>query len=385
MDDGDNYIRDFLSDFIKDIKINQSDYLSCGNGSNLTCDDKWNTGRGSVHRSIGSDVFTYVTPVILAVGITGNTISLLVFLTKNMRKLSASVYLAALSTADLMALIFYVLVEWIKKGIPVGSGQVTAPFLESNGVCQIILFMSYSFRFLSAWLVACFTLERYVGVCHPLKRKDVCNLRSSKRIVFFAIVVSFVIASFRPWLSEVLYIGPNNVPSCTRRVEHTYLSFIYDCIFGVCITFLPFLIITILNTLIIRKLITRNKRHRRVKIITEESIIRLEFTIILITISFCFIAFNTPYAIIWFKHFLQMSSIRMEDSLYVPTNQNLLIFTKTIFFMNYCINFFLYSITGAYFRKELKMLFTYRSKVYQSYHKCSLPNSTATTPQSWIA
>ena len=301
-----------------------------------------------------------------------------------MRKLSASVYLAALSTADLMALIFYVLVEWIRKGIPIGSGQVTAPFLESNGVCQIILFMSYSFRFLSAWLVACFTLERYVGVCHPLKRKDVCNLRSSKRIVFFAVITSFVIASFRPWLSEVRYVGPNDVPSCTRRLEHTYLSFVYDCIFGVCITFLPFLIITILNTLIIRKLIIRNKRHRQVKIITEESIIRLEFTIILITISFCFIAFNTPYAIIWFKHSLQMSSMRMEDSVFVPTNQNLLIFTKTIFFMNYCINFFLYSFTGAYFRKELKMLFTYRSKVYQSYHKCSLPNSTATTPQSWI-
>ncbi|XP_076083964.1 putative G-protein coupled receptor 139 [Mytilus galloprovincialis] len=384
MDVGDTYIRDFLNDFIKDIKINQSKYFSCGNGSNITCDDQWTNNHISGQGSIGSDVFTYVTPVIFAVGITGNTISLLVFLTKNMRKLSASVYLAALSTADLMALIFYVLVEWIRKGIPIGSGQVTAPFLESNGVCQIILFMSYSFRFLSAWLVACFTLERYVGVCHPLKRKDVCNLRSSKRIVFFAVITSFVIASFRPWLSEVRYVGPNDVPSCTRRLEHTYLSFVYDCIFGVCITFLPFLIITILNTLIIRKLIIRNKRHRQVKIITEESIIRLEFTIILITISFCFIAFNTPYAIIWFKHSLQMSSMRMEDSVFVPTNQNLLIFTKTIFFMNYCINFFLYSFTGAYFRKELKMLFTYRSKVYQSYHKCSLPNSTATTPQSWI-
>ncbi|XP_052086533.1 thyrotropin-releasing hormone receptor-like [Mytilus californianus] len=385
MDDEDNFIREFLSDFIKDIKINQSEYLSCGNGSNLTCDDQWNTSQDSSQRSIGSDVFTYVTPVIFAVGITGNTISLLVFLTKNMRKLSASVYLAALSTADIMALIFYVLVEWIRKGIPTGSGQVTAPFLESNGVCQIILFMSYSFRFLSAWLVVCFTLERYVGVCHPLKRKDVCNLRSSKRIVFFAVIVSFVIASIRPWLSEVRYVGPNNVPSCTRRLEHTHLSFIYDCIFGVCITFLPFLIITVLNTLIIRKLINRNKRHRQVKIITEESIIRLEFTIILITISLCFIAFNTPYAIVWFKHFLQMSSMRMEESIFVLKNQNLLIFTRTIFFMNYCINFFLYSITGAYFREELKMLFTYRSKVYQNYHKCPLPHSPATTPQSWIA
>lgn len=247
-------------------------------------------------------------------------------------------------------------------------------------------FLTYVSRFLSAWLVACFTLERYVGVCHPLKRKDVCNLRSSKKIVFCAVIVSLLVSSFRPWLHEVYYIGPNNVPWCSRRQEHKFLSFIYDVIFGISITFLPFVIITILNTLIIRKLINRNRRHRQVKIITEESIIRLEFTIILITISFCFIAFNTPYAIIWFKNKIELlhaENVKMED--FIDDNQNLLNFTKTIFFMNYCINFFLYSITGAYFRKELKMLFTYRSKVYQNYHKCSLPNSTATTPQSWVS
>jgi hypothetical protein len=378
-------------------QINQSEFRPCHlrNGSNVSsidCDDDLlerlrNISNGTIMeiRSTGLDFFTYVTPVILAVGITGNAISLLVFLTNNMRKLSASVYLAALSTADLMALLFYVLIEWIKKGIPIESGQVNAPLLERNGLCQVILFLMYASRFLSAWLVACFTLERYVGVCHPLKRKDVCNLRSSKRIVFFAVIASFLVSAFRPWLNEVHYIGPNNVPWCSPRLEHKFLSFVYDCIFGVSITFLPFVIITILNTLIIRKLIIRNRRHRKVKIITEESIIRLEFTIILITISLCFIAFNTPYAVIWFKHSIEVTLSQNVMGDFIDINQNLFYFTKTIFFMNYCVNFFLYSITGAYFRKELKMLFTYRSKVYQNYHKCSLPNSTATTPQSWVS
>lgn len=385
------------------LQINRSHFIPCRqqnltNSSDTSCDRTFLSNHSndnpSMERSFGLDVFTYVTPVIFAVGIIGNTMSLMVFLTKNMRKLSASVYLAALSTTDLLALLCYVLVEWIRKGIPAEPGEVTAPFLNRNGVCQIILFLSYVSRFLSAWLVACFTLERYVGVCHPLKRKDICNLRSSKRIVFFAVVVSFLIASFRPWLSEVHYVGPNNVPSCAWRKEHKTLAFVFDCVFSVCITFLPFLIITVLNTLIIRKLILRNRRHRQVKIITEESIIRLEFTIILIAISICFITFNTPYAIVWVKHSIQVASfnkdevftmLKKEDVSLVYSNQNLLSFTKTIFFMNYCINFFLYSITGAYFRKELKMLFTYRSKVYQSYHKCSLPNSSATTPQSWVA
>ncbi|OWF52805.1 thyrotropin-releasing hormone receptor-like [Mizuhopecten yessoensis] len=338
----------------------------------------WINGRGS----LGHDFFTYFTPVIFTIGLVGNILSLRVFLTKNMRKLSASVYLAALSVADLMALCFYVLTEWIRRGIPVESGQVTAPFLEQNGVCQILVYLQYISRFLCAWLVACFTLERYIGVCHPLKRKDICDVRSSRKIVFTLIITAFIVCSFKPFLSESVVAGNYNAPTCTRSQAHADLSFVFDCVFGVSITFLPFVIITVLNAFIIRKLLIRNKRHRECKVITEESIIRLEFTFILIAISFCFIAFNVPYSVVWYKLFV-LSRDRFEKFNFLDT-QDLLNFTRTIFYINYCINFFLYSITGAYFRKELKMLFTYKSKAYQNYHRCSVHNSNSNTPQSWL-
>lgn len=164
------------------------------------------------------------------------------------------------------------------------------------------------------------------------------------------------------------------------------LSFIYDCIFAVCITVLPFFIITTLNILIIRTLIRRNKRQKKCNVITEESIIRFEFTVILITISFCFIAFNTPYAVVWFQHSLQIRSNNVSLVSRLEISQNMYFFTKTIFFMNYCINFFLYSMTGAYFRKELKALFTYGRKIHESYHRCSVQNShqSTSTPNSVV-
>lgn len=332
--------------------------------------------------SIGHDFFTYVTPAIFIIGLVGNILSLRVFLTKNMRKLSASVYLAALSVADLLALCFYVLTEWIRRGIPAEHGHVTAVFLEQNGVCQIHLYLQYVSRFLCAWLVACFTLERYIGVCHPLRRKNICDVRSSRKIVLSLIVIAFIFCSFKPFMSEVHVVGNFNAPTCTRSESHKYLSFVFDCIFGVSITFLPFVIITVLNGFIIRKLFIRNRRHRECKVITEESIIRLEFTFILIAISFCFIAFNVPYIVAWYKHF-ELSREKM-DKIAFYDSQDLLNFTRTIFYFNYCINFFLYSVTGAYFRKELKMLFTYKSKAYQNYHRCTVQNSNSNTPQSWL-
>lgn len=335
---------------------------------------------------VGLVFFTYLTPIIFIVGIVGNVLSLMVFVTKNMRKLSASVYLAALSTADLLALIFFVLIEWVKRGLREEFRSNIAEFLDVNGICQLTMFLSYASRFLSTWLVASFTLERYIGICHPLKRRDICDINSSKKIVAILVLISICISSIRPWLNEVRHIGPDRTPWCLPKKDLVTISFIYDCVFAVCITFLPFLVITTLNILIIRTLIKRNRRHRKCNFITEESIIRFEFTVILITISICFIAFNSPYAVVWFKQFHQTRTKTFSSGSKVDTLQNILFFTKTTYFLNYCINFFLYSVTGAYFRKELKAMFTYRRKVKENYQRCSVQNShhSSTTPNSWI-
>ena len=112
--------------------------------------------------------YAWFTPLVLLVGVVGNTLSLCVFLSRNMRSLSASTYLAALSTADLTALVFYVLVEWLIRGMPVlrggdGEGEGEggrAGLMAVNGSCQMVMYLHYVSRFLSAWLVVAFTVER---------------------------------------------------------------------------------------------------------------------------------------------------------------------------------------------------------------------------------
>lgn len=392
---------DFLSalrTYIDDTKGNNSiEEPSCSNNTlvNLTvinCSDDLFalfenfTGKDSKRiRSVGQVFFTYITPVVFIMGLVGNILSLMVFLTKNMRRLSASLYLAAISSADLMALVFYVLIEWLRRGLSTsnGNGYVTVPFLERDGVCHVILFLTYNFRFLSSWLVVCFTLERYIGVCHPLKRRrNISDMSSSRKLIAIVILISILVSLFRPWLNKEHHIGPNEVPWCIRRNEYQLVSFVYDCVFGISITFLPFLIITCLNALIIRKLIMRNKFHRRSRIISEESIIRLEFTLILIAVSFCFVAFNTPYAVVWLTHFINSSSGAITIADMINETQHIFLFTKTIYFMNYSVNFFLYSITGAYFRKELKMLLTCRSKSSKQYYGCSVRTSSSIISKS---
>ena len=102
--------------------------------------------------------------------------------------------------------------------------------------------------------------------------------------------------------------------------------------------------------------------------VTEESVIRLEFTLILLAVSFCFVALNVPYFATWLKLFLTSSYVSLtsfsnESSL--DYFRGVAYITRAIFYINYCINFFLYSITGAYFRRALRMLFALRQQKYK--------------------
>ena len=337
--------------------------------------------------------FTYFTPVIFVIGLIGNALSLVVFVSKNMRKLSASIYLAALSTSDLLALVFYVLPEWLKHGLASINGYQAVSFLQDHGTCQMLLYLQYIARFLSSWFVVFFTIERFIGVCFPLRRKDICDPKSASRIILGSIILACAGCVYKPILSGS-YTGINGDPICTSDKDHQYLSFILDSIFGLTITFIPFVLITALNLLIIRRLVIRNKRHRKIRIVTEESIIRLEFTFILLAISICFVSLNLPYFGVWCKRYLlyketynvKSGTIRSHDN-NSGSMDEILHVTRTIFYINYCINFFLYSITGAYFRKELKHLFMRKQRGNNYYHRCSAYYSRSnshTTPQSWV-
>ena len=101
----------------------------------------------------GRLIYAYVTPVILTIGVIGNSLSLNVFLSKNLRGISASAYLAALSATDLLTLAFYVTVEWLRRGLVYINPDAKVAFLEYNGICQIIMYLSYVSRFLSSWIM----------------------------------------------------------------------------------------------------------------------------------------------------------------------------------------------------------------------------------------
>ncbi|XP_041355295.1 thyrotropin-releasing hormone receptor-like [Gigantopelta aegis] len=329
------------------------------NASN--CETKAN----STGVSLCQEFYAYFTPFILVIGLTGNLLSLRVFMTRNMRKLSASIYLAALSLSDIFALLFYVVLEWLRRGMPSISEGFLPHFLETRGICQLSLYLSYISRFLSAWFVVTFTVERYIGVCHPLRRKDLCGSRSAQKAIGSIAVIGLCLMVYKPIISGVYHVGPTRISRCTFDPDFRFLSFVLDNIFAVFITLVPIVIISVLNTMIIRKLCQRYRVHRRSQrsSVSVDSVIRLEFTIIPLVVSFVFVMLNLPFFCVWIKLFLLSETVSTSHVVHNITGlHDALLVTRVIFYMNYCVNFFLYSITGAYFRRELCTLFVFWNK-----------------------
>ena len=83
------------------------------------------------------------------------------------------------------------------------------------------------------------------------------------------------------------------------------------------------------------------------------SIVKLEFTVLLLVVSTCFITLNLPYFTVWCMRLYN----ELKSGTKAPHLRGTLYICKTIFSFNYCINFFLYSLTGVNFRRQLKSLF----------------------------
>lgn len=79
--------------------------------------------------------YVYFIFVIFMVGFLGNLLFLYVFLFRNMCGIFVSIYLVFLLILDFLMLIFYVMVEWIRRGLVYIRFDLKLMFIDVEGLC----------------------------------------------------------------------------------------------------------------------------------------------------------------------------------------------------------------------------------------------------------
>ena len=347
-------------------------------------------------KSIFKDMMTvlnqYVTPLLVVVGVVGNTLSCLVFICTRLRHQSSSIYLACLAIVDTVFL-FSVFIAWLS--------WLKIHLVHQEGWCHVVIYMTYVCGFMSVWCVVCFTVERYIVVSFPLKKHTITSKRA-KIIVCSLCAFSLAVYSFAIWTSEIKY--DKGATMCKTRDEHVRLVFVLSNIDSLVTLLLPMIVIVFLNIKIVIKVYQFQKRHSSMSSVsyhldcnslpeigtttTNRTVRRQVFgslshqqsyytrkesrhvnkrrvnirmrtqmriTRLLLLVSTVFIILNLPSHAIRAHAFIKFSMTQKTISPNIELRfQELLQF---MYYSSFSVNFFLYSFCGRNFRKGLLYLF----------------------------
>ena len=223
---------------------------------------------------------------------------------------------------------------------------------------------------------------RYIAVCHPLKAPTLCSRSHFFKVVPVLFLVLLTINSHLFWTVYIdhSYVEGRDVYLCNAKPKFRYLvkeiwPWVDICMYS----FLPLLIISILNARIIYCVVRARRNRKQMQLTSNASgakkklfpLIKLiwrkggtvsgggqqdssyRVTLMLLTISCTFLMTTLPVSIINIS-----AQFINPRSLHAVARYHL---TKTIAHMlmycNHSINFFLYCATGEKFRQQLKVLF----------------------------
>ncbi|XP_037930876.1 cysteinyl leukotriene receptor 1 [Teleopsis dalmanni] len=343
---------------------------------------------------IGSILSFYYVPILVCTGSIGNILSVFVFFKTKLRKLSSSVYLAALAISD-TCFLFGLFAQWLNF--------VDVHIYNRDFFCQFFTYFSSLACFCSAWFVVAFTVERFIAVMYPLRRQTMCTVRRAK-IVLFGLTLMGCLHCTPFWiLSTPVYSPKLETTICDIKSEYKEYITLLNYWDTIIIFAVPFTTIAILNTftgctvwkfatvrrsLTMQKMktqltrdaltsstyritslkrqkstcshpsgqnnvsrlncdITRKSRRRK---ITNSS--QLKVTKMLLVVSTVFVCLNLPSYILRIKTFLETQTSANEKTTVV-----LQYIFQLLFITNFGINFVLYCVSGQNFRKAVLSMF----------------------------
>lgn len=158
------------------------------------------------------------------VGFFGNALVIYVVFKSNKMRTLTNFYLVSLACADCLVLaggtlpaipeLFVYKEQWI-------YGRV---------MCSVFVFLQYLGINASALSITAFTIERYIGICHPMKAQIICTVGRAKGII--ACLWIFSVLYNACWLylaTTVEQTLPNNITiqTCTFRISREQYRAIY--------------------------------------------------------------------------------------------------------------------------------------------------------------
>ena len=300
---------------------------------------------------IANFINKYWYPVLVPTGLVGNSLSFLVMIKPNNRKMSTCIYMAATSVNDNI-MMFCCLHLYLVSGLQIHKWNSTE--CKISGFVSLFALQNCTFQVLAM------TLDKYIAIKWPHRAATYSTPKRAKMIVLtlFVCVCIYNVPHF--FLSSVIGGQCLNfgIPSVITSV-YSWLSFVINAI-------IPFTMLIHMNYVIVkvvresRKLFKDNDVNKRPGIDqakeTRQKTMKsaenqLTIMLLLVTTLFLILLCPTYFRIIYLVFAKRDTPLEYAKSM--------LIFqvTAKLYMTNSGINFFMYCISGKKFRDDLKETF----------------------------
>ena len=310
----------------------------------------------------------YVVPLIVLIGFIGNTLSFTVFLVSPLKRISTSVYLAALAFSD-TGFLACLGIGWLES--------LKLQFFHTEGICQLTVYASFVFSFTSVWFVNAFTTEMYIAVFHPMKSPKLSTRANARRSVCCISFVAAVIYIYTFWITKLVEDPHSGQKVCIVLQEHHKTIMIMSYVDTVLTLLVPFTMIIVMITRLLIHITkfykteqenmgnsavsesntsTPEVTHRSVSAtltatrasVRQANEAQKKLMRMLVVTVVVFLVLNLPSHAIKVQ-FLFRSHFS-ETTVFTDTEGLMQIIFQVLYYANFSINFFLYIICGRSFR-----------------------------------
>ncbi|XP_072133605.1 probable G-protein coupled receptor 139 [Mobula birostris] len=260
-------------------------------------------------------------------------------------------YLVAMATADLLTIIFEIILWRVSYYYFPGT------FLDITPVCSVISTLGVAATDCSVWFTVTFTFDRFVAICCQKRKAKYCTgktaaviLTATGALLCFKNVPIFF--RYRP--VKVI----DNIPwDCIIKPSYyTHPGWVgYDWLATVLMPLLPFVLILLLNALTVRHILVtsrvrkglrgQNKAENRSDPEMES---RRRSVILLLTISGSFvILWSVKFAEFLYYTVAVLDQNNYNDSEYIFQHSG-----EMLMLLSCCTNTFIYGVTQSRFREQ---------------------------------
>lgn len=284
-------------------------------------------------------------PIIICIGLIGNTISAIVFFQPNLRKTSCSLYLGARAISD-NGFLVSLFVIWIHN--------MRVDVFRAPGMCQGEVFFSYLCAFLSVWYVVWVTVENFYRICRPFKVATFCTVRKAKIVICVTLIIGccFYFVSLITTTTSV-YRG---IRDCVGHRDYMLINTILSYGDTLVTLVIPSVVIILTTGRIVYGLVLSLKKQQA-PTKKGSGAMQTKVTRLLFFVSLIFLVLNLPSHTFRLKMTVESW---ISDSLaqnMTPTNYLLQHLFQQVYYLSFSVNFFLYVTLGESFRQTCLQIF----------------------------